>query len=238
MNVSKMLWLAAKYYFPATYSLRVPLSSATSALAMPAPGPATVRLALIRAGIELFGVDQVRDNFFPIIRAMSIRIRPPKQVAISKQILTLVKVNETGQARESIGYREVAQATDTMSVFVKVPRHSVDDFTQILLNISYWGQANSLTCCLQVVKRPPRAGECGIPLSMLWRKSSSGDIDASFTCLATEFRDHHVSWHEVMPEGNNTQNPVISPEIYIWPLQIIEQYSSHKLLAFRSLSRG
>src|SRR5260221_14674265 len=49
-------WLAAAYHFPATYSCRVPMSSMNSALAMPAPGPATVRLPLIRKGVELVGV--------------------------------------------------------------------------------------------------------------------------------------------------------------------------------------
>jgi hypothetical protein len=48
MEASSLTWLAADYQLPATYSCRVPMSSITSALALPAPGPATVRLALLR----------------------------------------------------------------------------------------------------------------------------------------------------------------------------------------------
>jgi len=62
-------WFAADYHFPATYSCRLPFSSSNSALVSPAPGPATVRLALIRVGLELFGRDVVRDSLFPWIRA-------------------------------------------------------------------------------------------------------------------------------------------------------------------------
>lgn len=65
MSEAFLGWLAADYHLPATYSCRLPLSSANSALISPAPGPATVRLALIRASIELFGRDAVCDSLFP-----------------------------------------------------------------------------------------------------------------------------------------------------------------------------
>jgi len=231
------IWLCAEYHFPTDYSLRVPLSSATSALALPAPGPATVRLAIIRVGIELFGVDQVRDKLFPIIRAIPVRIKPPARVAISKQFLQLIKVSDSGQSGQSVGYREVAQADGAMSVFINVPDHTVNIFTRILWDVGYWGQASSLTCCLGVSNRRPQPGECATSLATAWKKSSrDNNKRAAFTCLATEFRDHHVSWREVVTSaGNNVANAVVKPEIYIWPLQIIEQYSSHKLLIFQSI---
>jgi hypothetical protein len=77
MSLAHLTWLAAEYHLPSLYSCRVPMSSMNSALALPAPGPATVRLALIRTGIEVFGLEYVRDELFPQIRAMGIRIHPP-----------------------------------------------------------------------------------------------------------------------------------------------------------------
>jgi hypothetical protein len=68
------LWLAAEYHFPSTYSCRIPMSSMSSASAMPAPGPATVRLALIRTGIEYIGIEAMRDTFFPDLCSVPIRI--------------------------------------------------------------------------------------------------------------------------------------------------------------------
>ena len=49
------VWIAADYHFPSTYSCLIPMSSMNSASVMPAPGPATIRLALLRTGIERFG---------------------------------------------------------------------------------------------------------------------------------------------------------------------------------------
>src|SRR5262249_20927109 len=82
---SQTIWLAADYHFPGTYSCRVPMSSMNSIRAMPAPGPATIRLALVRTGIELFGEKRTRHDLFPIIRSAEIAIRPPERVAISTQ---------------------------------------------------------------------------------------------------------------------------------------------------------
>jgi hypothetical protein len=73
MNQTGLGWLAFEYHFPTTYSCRFPLSSSNSALISPAPGPATVRLALIRVGIEVFGRDVVRDKLFPTLRNRATR---------------------------------------------------------------------------------------------------------------------------------------------------------------------
>lgn len=62
------VWIAADYHFPSTYSCRIPMSSVSTALAMSTPGPATVRLALIRTGIKLFGLEMTRDELFPVVR--------------------------------------------------------------------------------------------------------------------------------------------------------------------------
>jgi hypothetical protein len=97
---------------------------------MPAPGPATVRLALLRTGIELFGRDRVRDDLFPILRSAVVRIRPPERVAISQQKIRGYKWSEDRQKREtiqeSIIVREMAHARGPMTVFLQVRSQSVN----------------------------------------------------------------------------------------------------------------
>ncbi len=66
------------------FDILIPMSSANSAPVMPAPGPATVRLALIRVGIEAFGGEITREELFPLLRSAAVRIRPPERVAISQ----------------------------------------------------------------------------------------------------------------------------------------------------------
>ncbi len=77
------IWLAADYHLPGTYSCRIPMSSTTYAPTLPTPGPATVRLALLRCSIELFGRTMTREVIFPTLRDMGVRIRPPEAVAMS-----------------------------------------------------------------------------------------------------------------------------------------------------------
>src|SRR5260370_33579568 len=85
MSEAPLGWLAADYHLPATYSCRLPLSSANSALISPAPGPATARLALILASLELFGRDVLRDYLFHWIRAARGLFRPPERVEVARQ---------------------------------------------------------------------------------------------------------------------------------------------------------
>ncbi len=98
---SSPVWLAADYHFPSTYSCRIPMSSMSSAPVMPAPGPATVRLALIRTGIECFGLDAVREELFPVLRSAPVRVRPPERVAISQQVLRGYKWSEDKAKRRT-----------------------------------------------------------------------------------------------------------------------------------------
>jgi len=153
------------------------MSSMNSATAMSAPGPATVRLALLQTGIELFGRDRVRDELFPILRSAVVRIRPPERVAISQQKIRGYKWSQGRQKREAIQesviVREMAHARGPMTVFVHVPLASEQRMRSLLRAIGYWGQSSSLTSCLGVTNTPPvpesvqRRSRCD-PFSRAW----------------------------------------------------------------------
>src|SRR5262249_28348103 len=100
------------------------MSSANCASGMPAPGPATVRLVLVRVGIGLFGLKIVRQELFPVLRAATVRIRPPERVAISQQQVRGYKWSEAKHKREtiqeSILVREMAHAAGSMTVFLQI----------------------------------------------------------------------------------------------------------------------
>jgi hypothetical protein len=233
MKETVLDWLAAEYHFPATYSCRLPFSSSNSALISPGPGPATVRLALIRVGFEVFGRDVVRDTLFPWIRAASILIRPPERVAISGQVLRAYKVVESkGHVayQESVVYRQMAHAEGTMTVYLELPRQERTMWETLLQNIGYWGQASSFTTCLEVYERAPLKSECAQPLERL---SEQKIIRPFFSCIHSEFRDAHVTWQEVVPfDGSHSRtahNP-LKLEIYVWPLQVVRQDGQNALL--------
>ncbi len=237
MRTRNLVWLSADYHFPTTYSCRVPMSSQNSTLAMPAPGPATVRLAMVRSAIELFGSDYVRDRLFPIIRSAEVYVKPPRKVAISTQLIRVYKANagrsrQSNHLQESLAYREVCHAAGLMTVYIKLPITHEDNCRETLESIGYWGQANSLACCVGINRSTPKAGDFASPLNS-WQ--TSRPIQHFFSCIVSEFRDPKVRWSEIMPVLGPNRTDAIRLAVYVWPMIIREQHSNSKLLIRHSL---
>ena len=234
MKNGNLHWFAAEYHFPSTYSCRLPLSSAASALISPGPGPATVRLALIRVGIELFGPKVVQEELFPWIRSARLRVRPPERVAISEQVVRAYKTTEKGGAisvAESVVYREMAHAEGSLMLYIEFPQEERDRWHLLLRSISYWGQASSFTTCLEISEDAPVENECVQPLREV---STSTALQPFFSCILSEFRTSSLSWHNVVPREEDSPlepvNSVLKWEIYVWPLQVMRQTSRSTLL--------
>ena len=62
------VWIAAEYTFATTCSIRGPGAATTFARACPVPGPGTVKLALIKRPIELYGIEFTGYELFSTIR--------------------------------------------------------------------------------------------------------------------------------------------------------------------------
>ncbi|MBU0492754.1 MAG: hypothetical protein KKA73_22335 [Chloroflexi bacterium] len=237
MDIVDSTWLAADYHLPALYSCRVPMSSSDSALALPGPGPATVRLALVRTGIELFGLEYTRDTLFPVIRAANVRVRPPERVALSMQLVRAYKGTTGGrrggvQLVESPTYREMAHAAGCLTVYIQVPTDEAVTYRELLAAIGYWGPASSLAFCIEISSTAPPAGEFAVPLQSL---AATRPIQQFFVGVTAEFRDPAVGWGEIMPEVHSEQTDAIRLDLYVWPMVIGERHRGGKLLLRRSL---
>ncbi len=226
-----LMWIAADYHFPSTYSCRIPMSSMTSASVMPAPGPATVRLALIRTGIELFGLEMGREELFPMLRAMTVRVRPPARVAISQHTLRAYKWSGSHQKgetlQESITTREMAHASGPMTVYLQVPVSFERNIRPLLQAVGYWGQSSSLTSCLSITQTPPLPGECAAPLVSL---DPSLPLQPFFSCLATEFSSRQLLWYDILPEEGRRKGKALQLAIYVRPMIIDYRHGTQKLL--------
>jgi hypothetical protein len=222
--------LAADYHFPSTYSCRIPMSSMSSAPVMPAPGPATVRLALIRMGIECFGLDAVREELFPVLSSAPVRVRPPERVAISQQVLRGYKWSEDKAKRrtiqESIIVREMAHASGPMTVFLQVPEDFEQRLRVVLQAIGYWGQSSSLASCLGVTNSSPGADESALPLAQL---DGTFPLQPYFSCLATEFRSDRLSWYDIVLDDVQ-RTEALRLEVYVWPMITEYRHGAQKLL--------
>lgn len=220
------VWISAHYHMPILYSYRSPVSSPMASLALPTPGPATVQLAMIRTGIELFGVDYVRTRLFEHILDCRPMIRPPDKIAFSAHVLKLVKGNEYG-----IGYRQMTHATGNMVVSVKVDADAAEDVVTLLRGIGYWGQTNSFAYCMGVSHEPPEACACMRPLK---DGESSASHARYFTGFVTELARTSLNWEDIVGESEHSR-ATIRQRLYIWPLVACEHQSSAQVLRFCSL---
>lgn len=226
------LWLAADYHFPSTYSCRIPMSSAGSALITPAPGPSTVRLALIQTGIELFGLKTTHHELFPIIRSASIQIQPPETVAISLHRLrahkwTAGKAGKQDLFQESVILREMAHATEPCIVYIEIPSCEEERFRRLLQAVSYWGRTDSLTYCMSVTQHLPDTNLCVAPLKTL---QSNHPVRQFFACVLTEFRDRQVTWKEIVPTLTSSKSQALRLDVYVWPMIVEHKPGGSKLL--------
>jgi hypothetical protein len=232
------VWLAAEYHMASTYSIRVPMSSMSGALALPAPGPATVRLALVRSAIEFFGQEYTKETLFQIISTMPVCVKPPERVALSHQLAQAYKAGTAKSGAEcrldsSILYREHAHAAGTLTVFVHIPMQYEPALQTSLTNIGYWGQSSSLACCVDVRREVPDLGECPVPARAM---TGQLPLQPFLTCLMTEFRDAEVGWDEVVSGVQTGVEDALRLELYIWPMVVYERQRANTYLLRRSLS--
>lgn len=236
MNIPELpptVWLAGDYEMISTYSIRIPVSSQYSALSSPAPGPATVRLAMVRKAIGLFGLEVARSTFFPVIRSAQILIRPPERVAISAHLFRALKTGKSSsQFTDSLAYREICCAEGILTIYLTVPGAYEASFRKILQAIGYWGQADSLAVCTKVSNETPSLNECAQPLTSVLGTLPLGQF---FACVTSEFRSKQVSWEEIMPTAKAKKAKPLELELFVWPMLIIEQHRTHKLLRRCSL---
>jgi hypothetical protein len=227
-------WIRATYNFPFTFSIRMPLSSMANSIALPAPGPATIRLALIKKGIEHYGVEFTKQVIFPIAIHTNILIKPPPEIAISSQLLHIFKHSEYNGIIglvPSIGIREIAHTFTTLEIFLNLAEEEEQIISHLLKSIGYWGQMDSITNCLEVCRLNPKLVDCAflIDESSIFCKTNN-----YLRNFVTEIRDKKVTWDEVNrnhPFDRN--NSFLKYDIIIWPLVITKYFENGYLLKFK-----
>lgn len=230
---NQSVWLMASYHMPSTYSIRVPMSSPLCGKALPTPGPATVQLAMIRAAIELYGLEVTRRDLFPHIVANNPVIQPPDRVAISNQLQRRYKADDTGRLRESLGHRELCHCEGPIRVFVLSPSDDlIDIFTTIFNAIGYWGQSNSFAICTDVRIAEPLPGQYAVKLTDLPVDKA---IRHHFYSYATEIDGPDVAWNEIVQIEPIMGKASLRPHVFVWPLVTYEHHGTGQRLQFCSL---
>jgi hypothetical protein len=126
----------------------------------------------------------------------------------------------------------VAHAMGSMTLYLRVPKQHESIYRELLTAIAYWGTADSLACCEHVYRAVPVTTECSMPLRQFVRPTA---IRMLFTCLAAEFYDEQIEWHDIMPAIDRNQRDVIRIEVYVWPMIILDRRGTGMTLSRFSL---
>lgn len=213
--MSDLVWLAADFAFPVTYSIRAPGSSLSSAMALPAPGPGTVRLTLIRAGFEISEELYISKTIFPILANSEIMISCPRQIGVSRQVLKIYKYSkQRDKLVESISYREYCHTDGIMTVYIKTPNSFISTLTKLFKLIGCWGKVESLTTCALIEEREPKLNEC----IQLIENLHSYNLRDYFSCFLSDLKKG-VTWKKVIENRNDS----ITLSLFAWPLTICER---------------
>ena len=232
MIADNSAWLAAQYHMPLLYSCRVPMTSPLSGRALPAPGPATIQLALLRVGIELFGLERSRNELLPVIIRDVPIVRPPDEIAISNQLVKAFKARDSGKVEEGMSYREYVHAKGNLTIYVSVPVHLIDLFTTLFKGVGYFGQTDSFATCVSVREANPEPGSYGQPLEKFKAVRPLGQYHTSFV---TELRDERVSWAELNAADGDCNGSALRIRLHVWPLTVCECSSAGSRLRYCSL---
>ena len=200
----------------------------TNAMALPAPGPGTVRLALTRAALELYGEYYTAHVLFPVITGCDVLISSPERIGVSGQIQKMLKYDEKrGTTIESIGYREHCHTDGTLRVYIRSLRSFKGRLIKLLKLIRYWGQRESFTRCESVEEHEPKISECAQPVGYI----ANAELRDYVVCFLSELKKG-VTWKDIK-DGNEKS---IELNLFVWPLKICEQGRGNKLLLRRSLN--
>ncbi len=226
------VWLKACYHMAAPYSIRMAPSSPFAGRCLPTPGPATVQLAMIRTGIELYGLDGTRRQLFPSIVASRPLMQPPLRVGIGDQLSTILKAKDDGGLESGVGYRETCHADGQIQVFVRVPLRQSGMFKEVLNGIGYWGQGHGFASCTEVQETEPVDGTYAVAFESI---TSSHQLRSYFTAFVTELTGTDVKWSDVVSDDFSEQCQHLRLRLYVWPLVACEHRGNGRLWQFRSL---
>lgn len=220
------VWLAAHFHMPSTYSIRSPASSPHNAQTLPAPSPVTVRLALIRKSLEIWGVEFTQDVLFPEIMKAKLYVEPPSGVGVSMQLLKASKTKDPSKPfADSLMYREFCHADGCLVIYLQVTKEMRAHFKRLLCSIGYWGRADSFTTCMKVVVKKPDMSRVIRPLEEISHAERLQNLERG---IALQAIDENISWADLC--DNKALMNAIKKSVVSFGLQVIERHGTSRLL--------
>jgi len=152
-----MQWIKAVYQFAGFFSYRVPDFSSQFALTAPIPGPSTVKLGLISAGIECRGDPSYGELLFNLLKTAEIRILPPRHLSICNFLQKRLKKSRTEGVplQPTFGTRGYVHYGGPLTIYVGV-EEGAEEIRKVAERMYYLGTSDSIMCCSESgLEEPP-----------------------------------------------------------------------------------
>lgn len=154
------MWLIAEYEAVTLFSLKLSTATSSGGKTLLVPTPYALKMALLDSACRTLGVKQA-ESLWGQIRDLHLAIRPASKVVVTNLFQRILKPfknppkegtpDSFGPFQRTIGYREYAQLVGSMAVALELSEASKETFTNLLLNINYFGKRGGF---MQLVKAP------------------------------------------------------------------------------------
>jgi len=145
------MWIFASYYFPSTFSYKIPDFSMYYAASSPIPGPSTFKLAMTSAFISDSKHLERAPAFFEAIKTSTVLFGLPHHLTVFRAFIKRLKKRrqESGFDR-SFGIREYVTFSGPLIIHTDIPKNLRDDAVYSMKNIRYLGSSDSICNCLEL----------------------------------------------------------------------------------------
>ncbi len=226
--VAPKVWLRADYEFPSTFSYRQPGASAQFAVGVPIPSPSTVKLALVNTAIRWNGDIEKGKEIFERIKTCRVCVIPPDRIVRFRVFLRRLKPPHSSRGpnaptEESTGVRDYFLFNGPLSIYIEVPQEHVDEISDLLLKIRYFGTSDSLCWCVEVKQEAPLESLCPKRLSEISR------VDYGIVTRLADLTPRS-QFDGFNPFGGTTRKAHLDENAYLIPLTTLHSAETWAIL--------
>ncbi len=212
-----MAWIGARYEFASTFSYRIPYFSSSYALSAPVPSPSTIKLAMVGATINRTGDIEKGRRLFGKISNANIMIELPNKIVAFRTLMKRLKKRRQEEGFDNtFGIREYVIYDGTLGIHLNVSPEDLEEVSEALQRIQYFGTSDSICYCLEKTKTGPDQKQIIRPC--LQEQTLRGTI-----FLLSDFPEK-ITFDEVNPlSGKKMKKDSISLKPYLFPIRAVQK---------------
>jgi CRISPR-associated Cas5-like protein len=213
-----MVWIGARYGFASTFSYRIPYFSSSYALSAPAPSPSTIKLAMVASTINRTGNLEKGRKLFERISNSNTEIELPNKIVVFKAFMKRLKKKRQGDGFErTFGIREYILYDGKLGIHLDVPSDDIEEVSEALQRVQYFGTSDSICCCLEKTKAEPDQKQT------VKQCAQNRALAEGVVFLLSDFAEK-TTFEDINPfSGKKTKKDNLILKPYLFPIQVLQK---------------